>query len=141
MRGGGTSLDKSVFFRTQQGFEYGYGKGFRDPNTSNLDKGIFKANEDFETSEQRDLIGIVSIHVDDLSISGSGIAIKYIAKRTKSKSRRVDMEKTNRRIWVWKSQKQTMGSSDALFSICVITKAKPTILKFLTNGRGSPTNR
>ena len=54
------------------GFGYGYGKGFRGQNTSNLDKGILKANEDFDTSAQRDVIGIIAIHVGDLLISGDG---------------------------------------------------------------------
>ena len=71
MRAGGevTALDKSVFFWTQQGFDYGYEKGFRDQNNTNLDKGIFKANEDFDTSERRNVIGIIAIHVGDLLIS------------------------------------------------------------------------
>ena len=49
---GVTTLDKSVFFRTQQGFGYGYGKGFRYQITQNLDKGILKVQEDPETSEK-----------------------------------------------------------------------------------------
>ena len=71
-RGAGvTSLDKSVFFWTQQGFDYGYGVKFRDPNPPNLDKGILKINENFEAIDKRKVLGIISIHVDDLLISGS----------------------------------------------------------------------
>ena len=44
---GVTSLDKSVFFRTQQGFGYGYGGEFRDPNLPNLDNGILKGEWKF----------------------------------------------------------------------------------------------
>ena len=40
LRGEVTSLDKSVFFRTQQGFGYDYGVAYREPNSTNLDKGI-----------------------------------------------------------------------------------------------------
>ena len=80
MCGGVTSLYKSVFFWTQQGFGYCYGKGFRDRNTPNLDKGILKANDGFETSAQREVIGIVSIRVDDLLISGSGMFIGHITQ-------------------------------------------------------------
>ena len=76
--GGVTSLDKSVFFWTQQGFGHGYGKEFRVHNTTNLDKGIFKAHEAFYTSEQRGIIGIAEIRVVDLLISGSGMYIWYI---------------------------------------------------------------
>ena len=46
---GSYPLNKAIFFWTQQGFDYGYGKGFRDQNISNLDKGTFKAVGDFET--------------------------------------------------------------------------------------------
>ena len=73
-----TSLDKSVFFWTRQGFDYGYGRGFRDQNNTNLDKRIFKAIEDFDTSEQRNVIGVIAIRVDDLLISGSDMFIEYI---------------------------------------------------------------
>ena len=74
-------LDKSVFFWTQQGFGYGYGKGFRDQNTPNLDKGALKVGECSETIEHRDVIGIIAIHVDDLLISGSGMVIEYITQK------------------------------------------------------------
>ena len=51
--GGVTSPDKSVFLRTRQGCDYGYGEwGVRDPNPSNLDKGILKANANFETTDK-----------------------------------------------------------------------------------------
>ena len=50
---GVTSVDKSVFFRTQQGYDYGYGGGFRDPNSPNRDKGILKGDGNFETIGQR----------------------------------------------------------------------------------------
>ena len=43
--GGVTSIDKSVFFWTQQRFVYGYGGKCRGPNSPNLDKGILKAIE------------------------------------------------------------------------------------------------
>ena len=82
-----TSLDKSVFFWTQKGLDYGYGVGFRDENTSNLDNGILKVGENFETCEQRNAIGAISIHVGDLLISGSEMFIAYIAQGTKAKSR------------------------------------------------------
>ena len=85
MWGGVTSLDKSVFFRTQQGFGYGYGKGFRDQNTTNLDKGILKANEDFETTEQRNVTGVISIQSDDLLIPGSAIFHKLHFQKAERK--------------------------------------------------------
>ena len=51
---GSYTMDKSVFFRTQQRFGYGYewgggGGGFRDPNQTNLGNGILKVNANFET--------------------------------------------------------------------------------------------
>ena len=79
-------LDKSVFFWTQQGFGYGYGKGFRDRNAPNLNNGIMKANEDFETSERRNAIGVIAISVEDLLISGSGMFIDRITQKMKEKS-------------------------------------------------------
>ena len=63
-----TSLDKSVFFWTKHGF--GYGGGFRDPNSPNLDKGILKVNGKFGAGEQRNAFGIIAIRVDDLLIRG-----------------------------------------------------------------------
>ena len=107
------SVDKSVFFRTQQALGYDYGRDFRDPNPPDLDKGILKENEYFETIEQRDIMGVVSIHVDDLLIAGRGICINYISKTLKAKSRRIAMGKTNRPIRVWKSQIRTMRSLQA----------------------------
>ena len=83
--GGVTSIDKALFFWAQQGFGYGYGRGFRDQNTPNLDKGILKVNEGFWTSEQRDVIGTISIHVGDLLISGSGMFIEQITKKKEGK--------------------------------------------------------
>ena len=73
-----TSLDKSVFFWTPQGFGYGYGKGFRDPNTENLDNGIIKVGEDFETGGSRGVVGIISIRVGGLLISGCNMFTEYI---------------------------------------------------------------
>ena len=63
---------------TQQGFKYEYGEEFRDKNLLNLDQGIFKINDFFETNERRYVIGLVAIHVDDLLISGSGAFLKNI---------------------------------------------------------------
>ena len=80
---GSYPLDKSVFFRTQQGFGYGYGTGFSDRNNTNLDKGIWKAGEDFDTSEQRNVIGIIAIHLGDLLIAGSDMSIWYISQKMK----------------------------------------------------------
>ena len=71
MSGGGVaSLDKSVFFWTQQGFNYGYGAKFRDPNSPNIDKGILKVSGNFETIAQRNALCIIAIRVDDLLIPG-----------------------------------------------------------------------
>ena len=49
-----TSMDKSVFFWTQQGLTMGiwvWG-GFRDPSQTNLDEVILKENGNFETGEK-----------------------------------------------------------------------------------------
>ena len=91
-----TSLGKSVFFWTQQVFSYGYGKELRDKNLLNLDQWILKINEFFETNEKRDVIGLIAIHVDDLSISGSETFIRYITQRMKENSRRIAMRKMKR---------------------------------------------
>ena len=40
-------------------------------------------HENFETYEQRNVIGIIAIHVDDLLISGSEMFIGYITQRMK----------------------------------------------------------
>ena len=103
-RGGVTSLDISVFFRPQQVFGYGYGGGFRDPNSPNLAKGVLKADGDFDTTEQRNALGIIDIHVDDLLISGSGGFTGYISQIMKGESE-VDIYRWGRRIWAWKLKK------------------------------------
>ena len=100
-----TSLDKSVSFWTQQVFGYGYGKGFRDQNTSTLDNGILTTNEDFETSGERDVIGIIAIHVGDLLISGNGMFAEYITHRMEENWRRRAIRKMKRPIWRWESLK------------------------------------
>ena len=46
-------------------------RGFRDPNSPNLDNGISEVNGNFETSEKRNVLGAIAIHVDDLLIPGS----------------------------------------------------------------------
>ena len=95
--GGANSIDKTVFLSDSTKFGYEYGVGFRDKNTSNLDHGILKVEENFETGEQRNAIGLVSIR-DDLLNSGSEMFIEYITHRKQS-SNRVHMKKTNRYIW------------------------------------------
>ena len=47
-----TSLDKSVFFWAQRGFDYVFGKELRDKNSMNSDQGNFKINEFPETNER-----------------------------------------------------------------------------------------
>ena len=105
MSGGGevTSRDKSVFFWTQQGLGYGYGEGFRGQNTPNLDKGILKADADFETSEQRDVLGSIAIHVGGLLISGNDMSVEYITHRMKENAKWITMRETKRSICEWKS--------------------------------------
>ena len=61
--------------------------GFRDPKSPSLDKGILKVNENFETSEKRKAIGVISIRVGDLLISGGDVFTEYISHGTKEKSR------------------------------------------------------
>ena len=58
--------------------------GVRDPNSPILDKGILKANGNFETREQRNALRIISIRVDDLLISGIDVYRVYF-KRMKGK--------------------------------------------------------
>ena len=75
-----------MFFWTRPGFDYGYGVGFRDKNSSNLDNGILKVGENFETCEQRNVIGLIAIRVDDLLISWSEMRIEYTTQGMKAKS-------------------------------------------------------
>ena len=74
-----TSVNESVFSPTQQGFDYGYGVKFRDPNLPHPDIGILKVNDNFETDDKREVLGIIAIRVSDLMISGSDLSIVYIS--------------------------------------------------------------
>ena len=64
-----TSLGKSVFFWTHQGFGYAYVGRFRDPNQTNVDKCILKENGNFETCGKITVMGLIAIRVDALLIS------------------------------------------------------------------------
>ena len=66
-------------------FGYGYGRKFRDPNSPNLERGIFKANGNFGDIEQRQALGIIDVRVDDLLISGGDFFTEYASKRMKGK--------------------------------------------------------
>merc|ERR1712112_657617 len=81
------SLDKSVFFWTQEGFSYEYGRRYRDPNKNNIGKNEFKVNENFPNEEKRIAMGLIAIHVGDLLISGSGNSLEYITFRMKDNSK------------------------------------------------------
>ena len=72
-------MGKSVFFRNRQRFGYGYGEKSRAPDQTNQDKGILKVNENLETGDERKVLGIISIRVDDLLISGSSEFSEYIS--------------------------------------------------------------
>ena len=79
-----TPLAKSVFFRTQQCFEYGYGMGFRDKNTSNLDKVTLEGGARISGHANKEIpFGIIAIHVGDLLISGSEMFTEYITRSMK----------------------------------------------------------
>ena len=47
---------------------------------SHLDKGILNANGNFETGDKRDVLGIISIRVGDLLISGIDLRVVYFGK-------------------------------------------------------------
>ena len=47
---------------------------------------ILKANGNFETNEQRNALGIISIRVGDLLISGGDVFAEYISQRRNAKS-------------------------------------------------------
>ena len=103
-----TSVGKSIFFWDQQGFGYGYGGEFRDPNSANLDKGILKANGNFETIDKSKVMGAIAIRVEDLLISGNDVVIEYISKRMKENPMWIDMEKIKSDLFGngnWKSDR------------------------------------
>ena len=112
MGGEVTSLDKSVFFWTRQGFEYGYGGKFRDPNSKNLDKGILNANGNFETSDKRQALRTIDIHVGDLLISVSDVFIAYIPLGVKGKSN-VDRSGGNKATYLGMGIGKSSGSDVA----------------------------
>ena len=78
-------MDKSLFPRDPKGFGYGYGVGFRGTNTTNLDRGILKVSENFETGDKREVLGSLFIHVGDLLISGGSEFAEYISWEPKAK--------------------------------------------------------
>ena len=94
-----TSLDKSVFFWTQKGLDYGYGVGFRDENTSNLENSPpIKAGAKFDTCDRGNAIGIIAIHAGDWLISGSEMFTGYITRRMWGNPNRIDRGETKRPI-------------------------------------------
>ena len=74
-------LGKSVLFRTQKNFGYKYGADRRDKNSANLGRNISEVNEDFETNERRNVIGIISIQGDAIFTTGREMFIEYITLR------------------------------------------------------------
>ena len=80
------SSDKSGFLRTQRGFGYGDVKRFRDPNQTNVDKGILKLRGNSATDGGRTVLGIISVRVDGLLIFGSSEFIGYISWRMEENS-------------------------------------------------------
>ena len=96
-----------------------------------LIRAFLKANDDIETIEQWDVMGAIAIHVGDLLISGSGIFVKYIPKRTMGKFEADSYGgETKRPIWVWGSQNQTIRSLAALLLIRIITKKNQSYWNF-----------
>ena len=72
---------------------------FSDPNSTSPDKGILKANGNFETSDKGKAMGAIAIHVEDLLISGSDVFIEYIPNGMHGDSRYIDMKEIKRPIW------------------------------------------
>ena len=81
------------------GFEYGYGGEFRDPNSPNLDNGILKANAKFGATEQRNVLGIIDIRVDDLLIAGGDFFYRIHFRENVRKSEVDSYGGTKRPIW------------------------------------------
>ena len=75
------TFDKSVLFWARKNSEYKYGTGFRDKSLANLDRNIFKANEDFETKEERKVMGTISIREEEIFMSGKEMFLEYITQR------------------------------------------------------------
>ena len=96
--------------------------GFRDKNTSNLDKGLLMANEDFETCERRNVIGLIYIHVGDLLISRSVMFTDYITQRMAGNPKWIDTKKMRRPNWGWGYLKWVAEISTGSFRIRVNTK-------------------
>ena len=120
---GGTSIDNSVFCRTQRGFGYGYGSGFLDRNNPSLDKGILKLHEGSHDIGLRIVIGIISLRAGDLWISGSWFSRKYISEIMEKKSD-VCSYGGNESTYLRMGVAKTMRRSAELLSVRIITKTK-----------------
>ena len=73
------------------GWSMGIGGGVRDPDHADLDNGISKVIENFETGDKRNVLGIIAIHVADLLISGSSEFAEYISREMRGISNYIDM--------------------------------------------------
>ena len=62
-------------------FEYEFGTCFRGKNNANLDQNILEINEDFETDGRRKAMGIISMRVEDILISGKEMFVEYTTQR------------------------------------------------------------
>ena len=80
-----TSPDKPASFLPHRDSDCNFGKGLRGRNKSNNDPGIFKVDGDFGSRDQRNATGVISINVDNITISDCGKFIDIVKHMAKEK--------------------------------------------------------
>ena len=89
------------------------GGPIRDPNLTNLDKGIPELNANSETDGKRKVLRTISIRFGCILISGSGGFTEYIAWEANAGSMFIDTGVIKRLIYVWKLQKWAIRISES----------------------------
>ena len=91
--GASTSLGKSVFVWPQQNFSYDSGKGMCE-----MWRIAKKAGANFGTQSERNVPGAISLHVDDLLISGCG---KFVGRNTQKRIGNTERKHLMGRIYLF----------------------------------------
>ena len=73
-----------VFPGQKRNFEYKYGACFRDKSLANSDRNISNVGEDFDTKEERKVMGAIAIREAEILMSGKEMFLEYTTQSSGS---------------------------------------------------------